>query len=330
VRALVTGGGGFLGTAIARALVARGAQVTTFSRGDHPHLATIGTAHIRGDIGEPSAVAAAAAGHDVVFHAAALAGFWGTYEEYHRANVVGTANTIAACRRHGIGRLVFTSSPSVVFDGGDQAGVDERVPYPPNYLAFYPQTKAAAERLVLSANGPELATVALRPHLIWGPGDPHLIARFVARAKAGRLMQVGMRDQLVDTIYIDNAAEAHVQAGAALAPGSPVAGKAYFLSQGEPRPCWEMINAFLLAANAPTVTRRIPAPAAYVAGAVLETVYRVLQRTQEPPMTRFLARQLSTSHWFDISAARRDFGFSPAVSIDQGLSRLAATYQAGR
>ncbi len=330
LKALVTGGGGFLGRAIASALRASGAQVSSFSRGAHSELAAAGIEHIRGDIADAAAVAGAVAGNDIVFHAAALAGFWGPSRDYHRVNVVGTENVIAACLAGGVSRLVFTSSPSVVFGRGDQNGVNEEVPYPAAYLSDYSRTKAAAERLVLAADGPDLATVALRPHLIWGPGDPHLLPRFVARSRQGRLVQIGLADHLVDSIYVDNAAAAHLQAAAALTPESPLRGRAYFLSQGDPRGCWELINALLAAAGAPAVTRRTPAPAAYAAGVTLETLYRALRIAAEPPMTRFLARQLSSAHWFDVSAAQRDFGFAPLITIDEGLRRVAATFADGR
>lgn len=329
MKALVTGGGGFLGKAIAKALVARGDEVRSFSRGAYPELAELGIDHIRGELADAKAVAEAAAGQDVVFHTAALAGIWGAYERYHEANVVGTQNVIAACREHAIPKLVYTSSPSAVYGGGDQEGVDESEPYPEKHLAFYGQTKAAAERLVVAADGPELSTVSLRPHLIWGPGDNHVIPRIVARARAGKLRKLGKDDRLIDTIYIDNAAEAHLLACEALAPGSAVAGQVYFLSQGEPRPCWELINAFLKAADAPPVTKSIPVPLAFAAGAVLEGIYKLLGKNEEPPMTRFLARQMSTAHWFDISAAKRDFGYQARVSIDEGLERLAEAYASG-
>ena len=234
MNALVTGGGGFLGGAIVRRLRARGDEVRSLSRGRYPALRRPRRQQIQGDVADAGAVDAAVAGCDVVFHVAAKAGVWGRYAEYHRANVVGTENVLAACRRHGVRRLVYTSSPSVVFDGRDMEGVDESVPYPAHYEAHYPQTKAEAERLVLAANGPDLATVALRPHLIWGPGDNHLVPRILARGRAGRLRRIGRANKLIDSIYIDNAADAHLLAADRLAPGSPVAGKAYFISNGEP------------------------------------------------------------------------------------------------
>jgi nucleoside-diphosphate-sugar epimerase len=319
---LVTGGGGFLGGAIVRRLAARGHRVRSLSRGHYPALDALGVAQHRGDVADAGAVLAAAAGCDLVFHVAAKAGVWGPYAEYHRANVAGTHNVLAACRTHGVRRLVYTSSPSVVFDGRDMEGVDESIPYPTHYEANYPRTKATAERMVLRANGPDLATVALRPHLIWGPGDNHLVPRILARARAGRLRRVGRAAKRIDALYIDNAADAHLLAADRLGPGSPVAGKAYFLAQGEPLPLWDLVNRILAAARLPPVTRTVPAGAAYAAGWLLELAYGVLGLRGEPPMTRFVARELATAHWFDLTAARRDLGYEPAVSLDEGLRRL--------
>ncbi|SIO57127.1 Nucleoside-diphosphate-sugar epimerase [Singulisphaera sp. GP187] len=327
MNALVTGGGGFLGHAIVRSLRARGDTVRSLARGDYPELRALGAEPIRGDVADPDAVLRAVDGCDVVFHVAAKAGIWGPYDEYHRCNVEGTRNVLAACRAHGVRKLVHTSSPSVVFDGRDMEGVNESVPYASHFDSPYPATKAEAERLVLAADGAELATTALRPHLIWGPGDNHLIPRLIARARAGRLRRIGRKDHLVDTIYIDNAAEAHLLAADHLGPDSPNHGKAYFLSQGEPWPLWSVINGILAAAGVPPVTRSVPRGAALLAGTLLEQGYRTLGLSAEPPMTRFLAHQLSTAHWFDITAARRDFGYHPTVSIDEGLRRLEKSFQ---
>jgi 2-alkyl-3-oxoalkanoate reductase len=323
MKALVTGGGGFLGGAIVRRLRARGDEVRSFSRGDYPELRSLGVEVIRGDLVDPEAVARAAEGCDIVFHSAAKAGIWGPHEEYHRANVVGTQNVIAACRRSHINRLIYTSSPSVVFNGRDMEGVDESAPYPQHYEASYPQTKAQAEKLVLEANDTDLATVALRPHLIWGPGDQHLVPRIIARAKVGALRRIGRRPLLVDSVYVDNAAQAHLLAADRLRLGSAISGKTYFISQGDPRPLWDLINMILQAAGVPPVTRHISPQLAYAAGWFYERMYWLLRKQTEPPMTRFLARELSTAHWFDISAARRDLGYEPEVSFEQGVSRLA-------
>jgi nucleoside-diphosphate-sugar epimerase len=322
MNALVTGGGGFLGGAIVRRLVARGDRVRSLSRRRYPELDALGVEQVQGDVADLDPTEAAVAGCDVVFHVAAKAGVWGRYADYHRANVIGTQNVLSACRKHGVRRLVYTSSPSVVFDGRDLEGVDESTPYPKHYEAAYPKTKAEAERLVLAANGPDLATVALRPHLIWGSGDNHLAPRILERARAGSLRRIGRANKLIDSIYIDNAADAHVSAADRLAPGSTVAGKAYFLSNGEPIPLWDLINRILATGGVPPVTRTIPVWLAYTAGWLLETTYTMLGRRDEPPMTRFLARELTTAHWFNIGAARRDLGYEPKVSITEGLRRL--------
>ena len=316
MKALVTGGGGFLGGAIVRRLVARGDDVRSFSRREHPNLEGF-----RGDLADAKAVARAVEGVDVVFHVAAKAGVWGPYREYHRINVVGTRNVIDACRANGVRRLVYTSTPSVVFHGEGMEGLDESAPYADRHLAHYPATKAEAERMILGANGDDLATVALRPHLIWGPGDNHLVPRIIARAKAGKLKLVGSGETRVDSVYVDNAAEAHVLAADCL-PG--VAGRVYFISNDEPLPIADLINRILAAADLPPVTRRLPAGVAYAAGWMLEMVYGALGLRREPSMTRFVARQLSTPHWFDLSAAKRDLGYRPSISIDEGMRRLSA------
>lgn len=322
MKALVTGGGGFLGKAIVRLLHERGDGVRSFSRNEHPALAELGVEHCRGELDDAEAVKRAAAGCDIIFHVAAKAGVWGPYEEFYRANVLGTRHIIDACRYHGIQRLVHTSSPSVVFDGSDMQGVDESLPYPEHFEAFYPQTKAASEQLVLQANDQNLATVALRPHLIWGPEDNHLVPRILERGARGALRKIGTRECLVDTIYIDNAALAHLQAADHLEIGSGVAGRAYFLSQGEPLPLWEVVNRILAAGGLPPVTRTISPSLAYNLGAVLEKVYTLFKLKGEPRMTRFVAKELSTSHWFDLTAARRDFGYQAEVSFDEGIERL--------
>ena len=334
MRALVTGGGGFLGQAVARQLAERGDQVRSLARGDYPALRACAIETIRGDITDRSAVLGAARGCDVVFHVAAKAGVWGPDADYHQANVVGTSNVIAACQESGVGRLVHTSSPSVVAGkhAGDIAGADESLPYPAEYATAYPRTKAEAERLVLAANGPTLKTVALRPHLIWGPGDNHLIPRIIARARSGRLRRVGDGSNRVDSIFITNAAHAHLCAAdrlADVAAASPPAGRAYFISNNDPRPLWDLVNGILHAAGLPPVTRSISPRVAHLVGATLEAVYRVGHLTGEPPMTRFVAHQLSAAHWFNTNAATRDLGYAPTISIDEGLSRLQSWFALG-
>ncbi len=317
---LVTGGGGFLGGAIVRQLVAERAQVRTFSRGHYPVLDAIGVQQVQGDLADPGAVRGAMTQVDLAFHVAAKPGVWGRYEDYHRPNVIGTENVIKACRDQGVRHLVYTSSPSAVFDGRDMAGVDESVPYPDHWEAHYPRTKALAEMMVREAGRRDLQTIALRPHLIWGPGDNHLVPRIIRRGR--RLRRVGPGRNRVDTIYIDNAANAHLLAATALLRRPELSGRVYFISQDEPIGLWDMVDAILAAADMPPVTRAISAPAARRIGALMEWIYRTLHLPGEPPMTRFVAEELATEHWFDISAAKADLGYQPRVSTQEGLRRL--------
>ncbi|RIK79585.1 MAG: 3-beta hydroxysteroid dehydrogenase [Planctomycetota bacterium] len=329
MHALVTGGGGFLGRYIVEQLAARGDRLRCFGRGRYPALEALGVEVVRGDITDAAAVKAACAGIDGVFHVAALPGIGMDWRPYEQVNLRGTENVLRGCHAHGVSRLVYTSSPSVVFNGRDQHGVDETAPYDfawmERHRAHYSRSKALAEQAVLAASDASLKTCALRPHLIWGPRDNHLIPRLIARARSGRLRRVGDGANLVDVVYVENAAAAHLQAADALAvPDSPVAGRAYFLSQGEPVNCWEWIDQILALADLPPVRKRISLRAARAIGAACEIVYAALGLKQEPPMTRFLAEQLARSHWFDVSAARRDFGYEPRISTAEGMQRLAA------
>jgi nucleoside-diphosphate-sugar epimerase len=321
-KVLVTGGGGFLGTALIRLARQRGLAVRSLARQFYPHLHELDVEQVQGDIADPTMAARAVMGCETVFHAAAKAGIWGREEDYERTNVQGTRNVIVACQAYGAARIIYTSSPSVVFNGLDMAGADESVPYSKRYEAAYPKTKARAEQLVLDANSASLATIALRPHLIWGPGDNNLLPRIIARARRGQLRRIGRRDPLIDPIYIDNAACAHVLAADRLEPGSAIAGKIYFVTQGETIPLWDMIDRFLTAAQLAPVRRSVARPVAFAVAGLLELGYLLSGREQEPPMTRFLARQLSTTHWFNIDAARRDLGYAPHVTIAEGLRRL--------
>lgn len=327
MKALVTGGGGFLGKAIVSRLVARGDEVCSFSRGDYPELSKMGVHVFKGDLADARAVASAVKGCAVVFHVAGKAGIWGPYEEYYSTNVTGTENIIAACKNQMVPKLVYTSTPSVVHGGGDVEGVNESAPYPEHFETNYQKTKVIAEQMVLEANGDDLATVALRPHLIWGPGDPNFFPRLVERAKSGRLATIGKGPHLVDCIYIDNAAEVHLLAADVLSSGSAASGNAYFISQGEPIDIGELMNRIIGTAGLPPIARTVPAGLAYTAGLLLEIVYKVLSIESEPPMTRFLAKQLSTAHWFDISAARQDLGYRPTVSLEEGFKRLEESLQ---
>jgi nucleoside-diphosphate-sugar epimerase len=324
VKALVTGAGGFLGQYIVEQLIARGDQVRCLARSRYPELDALGAESMQGDVRDAASVSRACASMEVVFHTAAVAGIWGPWQHYYSINTLGTENVIAACRSQGVSRLVYTSSPSVTFDGSDQEGVDESEPYPSTWLCHYPHTKALAEQQVLEANELSgLQTCSLRPHLIWGPRDRHLIPRLLQRARSGRLRQVGDGGNLIDMVYVDNAAQAHLQAADALESSTAAAGKAYFISQGQPVNCWQWMNEILDLAGIPPIRKKISLKAAWRLGASLETIYRLARIRREPPMTRFLAAQLATSHYFKIEAARKDFGYSPAISIEEGMRRLA-------
>ncbi|SEA74503.1 Nucleoside-diphosphate-sugar epimerase [Desulfuromusa kysingii] len=322
MKVLVTGGGGFLGKAIVMQLLQQGDEVCSFSRNIYPQLTRLGVEQFVGDLADQSAVVHAADGCDLVFHVAAKAGVWGRYEQFYQPNVVGTRNVIQACRKCAITRLVYTSSPSVVFDGSDMENIDESAPYPDHFLSAYPQTKAEAEQLVLAANDTSLATVALRPHLIWGPDDNHLVPRILERGRAGSLRRIGDRPCLVDTVYIDNAAKAHLLAAKHLVADSSCAGKAYFIANDEPLPLWDMINKILAVGGVEPINKTVSPSIAYAAGWFLERCYQGLRISTEPRLTRFVAKELSTSHWFNLTAAKNDLGYRPDVSIAEGLGHL--------
>jgi nucleoside-diphosphate-sugar epimerase len=308
MKVLVTGGGGFLGQAICKQLVAHGHSVRSLNRSAHPALAALGVDQRQGDIASLDLVTEAAAGVDAIIHTAGRVGTWGRIEDYYETNVRGTDNVLAACELHEIDKLVLTSSPSVVHNGADLEGVDESVPYATHFSSPYAQTKALAEQHVLAANSPQLATVALRPHFIWGPGDPNLLPRILGRARRGQLRLVGDVPKKIDTVFVDNAAEAHLLALDRLAIGSPIAGKVYFISQGDP---------------VTLETRRVPVGVALFLGATFEAIYRLLRLSGEPPLTRAMVELMSTAHWFNIDAARRDLGYKPRVNMAEGIARLS-------
>ena len=323
MRALVTGGGGFLGLYIVEQLRARGDSVRVLCRGRYPRLDELDVECVSGDIRDAEAVARACAGVDIVFHVAAVSGIWGPWEHYHGINTDGTLHVLTGCRRHGVSKLVYTSSPSVIYDGRDHCNADESLPYPARYLCHYPHSKALAEQAVLAANGQDgLTTVALRPHLIWGPRDNHLISRLIDRAPSGRLKRGGPGDNLISVSYVENAAAAHLQAADRLAPGAPVAGRAYFINEPEPVRMWGWIDDLLGRAGLPPVKRAVSRRFAYAAGAAAEVLWQGCRFSGEPPMTRFLAQQLGGSHYYSIERARRDFGYASPVSFDEGMRRL--------
>ena len=328
MRVLVTGGGGFLGGAIARMLLARGDEVVVVGRNRYPEVEAAGAVGAVVDLsGEDAAVAEALApvmaGADAVIHTAAKAGVWGPRESFWSINVEGTRRLIAAARAAGVGRFVYTSSPSCTFGGADHAGAREAdCPYPDAYLATYPETKAVAEQLVGAANGPEMATVSLRPHLIYGPGDPHLMPRVITRNREGRLAVVGDGQNRVGITYVDNAAAAHLQALDALSPGAACAGRAYFITDPEPVAIWDWIVGALAELGEPAIKKRVPLGLARLVGGALEGAWGLFGLSGEPPMTRFVAAPLATTHWYDLTGAREDFGYAPVVSAEDGRARM--------
>ena len=321
MKALVTGGGGFLGSAIVRLLRARGDDVVVVARGDYPELKSLGVALFRADITDLSALTEAATGCDVVFHTAAKAGVWGSYESYFKPNVVGTEMLIAACLATRVPKLVFTGSPSVVFDGRDQANGTSALPYAHPASSRYSATKAASERLVLKANSRLLATISLRPHLIYGPGDPHLVPRVIDRASKGRLALVGDGTNRVSLTYVDNAAAAHLQAAARLSFNAVCAGRAYFINDPEPVVFGEWLSTLVSRLGLPPIKRRLSIPTAVAIGGALEFVWSTFRLGGEPPLTRSVAKNLGISHWYSIDEAVRDFGYAPPVTSADGFEQ---------
>lgn len=336
MRVMVTGATGFLGLYIVERLLDRGETVRAFCRREIPELRRPGVEIVLGDIRRKEDVFHACLGVDAAIHTAALAGIRVDRRPYYETNVVGTQNLLAGLLAAGVPKLVYTGSPSAADSGTPQEGTDESAPYPTRFLAHYPETKAIAERAVLAANGTEfpvadsdgrrhsgrLATCSLRPRLIWGPRDRNLIPRLIDRAKRGKLPQIGDGTNRLDMIYVENAAAAHLLALDRLELGHPIAGNAYYLTQGEPVNCWQWIGRLLALLGLPPVKRKISFKTAWRLGLFYETAYRLLRIQTEPPMTRFLATQLAQSYWFDIGRARRDLGYSPTISTEEGLRRL--------
>ncbi|MBL9211010.1 MAG: NAD-dependent epimerase/dehydratase family protein [Opitutaceae bacterium] len=332
--ALVTGGTGFLGRRLVERLLAAGREVTVLGRTPAPDLERRGVRFVRTSLDDAAAVTAACAGIATVFHVAAKVGVWGRYGDFFRTNVLGTRALLAGCQRHGVARIVYTSTPSVVYNGRDLAGADESLPLTTACPSPYPLTKAIAEQEVLAANSAALRTIALRPHLIWGVGDPHLVPRVLARARAGRLRIVGAGRNRVDMVHVDNAVDAHLLAEQALAvcdsfadtgPGRRRAdGRAFFVTNGEPVVLWDWINGLLRALGEPPVTKHISLGTAAAVGRLCEVLWSVLPVGGEPPMTRFIAAELAKEHWFDLTAARRDLGYEPRVTMAAGTAELVA------
>ena len=330
--AFITGASGFIGGKIAERLLAEGRNVRVLARRPLPHLAQLGAEVIAGDLGDIAALRRGCAGAGTVFHVAGRVGVWGPMADFLRVNVEGTRAVIAACRESAVPRLVYTSSPSVVYNGGNLSGVDESAPLCTQAPSAYPVSKAAAEKLVSEANSKTLATVSLRPHLVWGPGDKNLIPRVLASARQDRLKIIGSGQNKVDVTHITNVVDAHLLAESALAKSNligystseakAVGGKAYFITNGEPVVLWDWINELLRGVGLPGISKHVSLNTACFAGGVLETLWRILPLKGEPPMTRFIAKEMATDHWFNISAATRDLGYQPRVSVSAGTAEL--------
>ncbi len=324
MKVLVTGGGGFLGFHIVKQLIERGETVTVIGRHHYPHVARLGATSIVADIRNYASIESHFKETEEVFHTAATADIWGDWQKFYDINFVGTKNVVDACLAHGIKRLIHTSSPSVVFDGKSQKNLDESTPYASKWLAHYPRSKMLAEKYVLEHNSPQLQTVALRPHLIWGPGDPHIFPRLISKAKKGQLAIVGDGQNEVDIIYVENAAKGHLQAAEALKNTGAPAGKTYFLGQSAPVKIWDFITEVLKRENVAAVNKRIPFRFTYALAVILEWTHKLFRIKSEPRMTRFLACQLSQSHYYNHKRAKDDFGYDPKISVEEGLDRIYA------
>ena len=356
----ITGASGFIGGNIAERLLVAGRRVRVLARRPLPALEKLGAEIVLGDLDNSAALLRGSTGAGTVFHVAGRVGVWGPAQDFFRVNVDGTRHVIAACRAAGVSRLVYTSSPSVVYHGGDLSGVDESAPLCTQAPCAYPTSKAAAELLVRAAHSPELSTVSLRPHLVWGPGDKNVVPRVLALARRGRLKIIGPGKNRVDVTHITNVVDAHLLAEQALcqatartiAPAQaggrslgsehastghtglaaasngaalfsiPAGGQAYFITNGEPVVLWDWINQLLRGLGLPAIEKRVSLNTVYGVGGLLEALWRILPLKGEPPMTRFVAKELATDHWFDISAARRDLGYQPRVTMAAGTAGL--------
>jgi len=324
-KVLVTGGAGFLGRALSQKLKALGFKVLILSRGRYPELIEQGFECRSVNLGsQPEKLKDACRGAAAVFHVAAKVEMWGKYKDFYETNVLGTKNLLEACKLNAVKSLIFTSSPSVIADGSDLLGINESYPYPKNYIAYYPMTKAIAEREVRKAGREgELRTISLRPHLIFGPGDTNLIPTVVAKANSGALKKIGDAQNLADFSYIEDCVEAHLCAMRALDENPDLSGEVYFISQGEPVKLWWWIEEVLRFKGIALPNTKVSKSLAYTAAGLSEVMAR-LGLIKTPSLTRFLVSEMSSSHYFDISKAKKELGYMPRFSIKQALERTFA------
>ncbi len=319
MKVLVTGASGMLGTGVAQALIERGDDVTVLQR----RPSGLPCAEIRGDLTDATVVNAAVVGQVAVVHLAAKVSVTGPWAEFARVNVLGTRALVRAARDAGVARFVHVSSPSVAHAGDPLVGAGASAADPVAARGSYARSKAMAELAALDAADDSMSVVAVRPHLVWGPGDTQLVERIVQRASSGRLVLIDGGRALIDTTYVTNAVEALV---AALDHAPDVSGRAFVVSNGEPRTVAELFARICAAAGVVAPSRTVGYPLARAAGSVVEHAWSMLRRTDEPPMTSFLAEQLATAHWFDQRETQRALHWSPRVSLADGFAQLTAYY----
>lgn len=320
MRVLVTGATSAIGRGVAQALLARGDDVRVLQRS----ASGLGVKEFRADLTDADAVRAAVSGVDRVVHLAAKVGITGSYAEFERVNVTGTQTLLRCAREAGVGGFVHVSSPSVAHAGTSLVGAGADPADATATRGHYARTKARAENWALGMSSPEFPVLVIRPHLMWGPGDTQLVGRIVERAKARQLMLIGDGAALIDTTYLTNAVDALV-AAVDRVPANP--GEVLVVSNGEPRPVVELVTGICRAAGVPPPTRSVPRGLALAAGALVDRAWSFARRTDEPPLTRFLAEQLSTAHWFDQRHTREVLGWEPRVSIADGFELLAASFR---
>jgi nucleoside-diphosphate-sugar epimerase len=326
MKILVTGGGGFIGSALVRRLVEEGHDVSSFSRKKYPEHQPLGVKSICGDIADFEDTIEACRGMEVVFHVAGKVGVWGSHSEFYRSNVLGTQNMIRSCLQQGVHSLIFTSSASVIFRGDHLEGVDESHPYPESHVSIYTSTKAQAEQVVLKANSEQLRTISLRPHIVWGPGDTQLAPKIIERARSGKLRRPGKKDYLIDITYIDNFIDAQLLALMKLEESNEVCGRAFFVTNGEPIKIWEFLNAIIESAGIQDVHKSLPRSVSLFIAWCIEIFYRLLGKKKEPMITRFIVKELTTHHWFDISAAKNELGYSSRIHFKEGMERISSAF----